>query len=255
MFVSRISPATAKSVEALLGTNLSDYEIARRTATNRSTVQRWRTQGVPRRHASELVQDWRPSDPEAYSYLLGIYLGDGYLARGSRCTTLEIALDPCYPGIVEECAAAIRKILPVNVRIARRTTPTGEGIRIAATNPLWPLAFPQHGHGKKHERAIELETWQQDVVARFPQQFLRGLIHSDGSRVINRFTVELPTGGSREYAYARYFFTNLSADIRNLFCQSCDRLGVRWTQSSHKNISVAKRESVALLDSFIGSKH
>jgi hypothetical protein len=73
--------------------------------------------------------------------------------------------------------------------------------------------------------------------------------------VINRFTVALPRGGSRKYAYTRYFFTNLSADIRDLFCQSCDQLGIRWTQSSHKNISVANRESVALLDSFVGAKY
>jgi hypothetical protein len=168
---------------------------------------------------------------------------------------LEISLDPRYPGIAEECAVAIRKILPLNVRTARRTTANGEGLRITATSRLWLLAFPQHGPGKKHERRIELAAWQQNVVTRFPRQFLRGLIHADGSRVINRFTVALPGGSSREYAYVRYFFTNLSADIRNLFCQSCDRLGIHWTQSSHKNISVANRESVALLDSFVGGKY
>ena len=131
----------------------------------------------------------------------------------------------------------------------------GEDLRISATSHLWLRVFPQHGPGKKHERRIELAAWQQDVVARFPRQFLRGLIHSDGSRVINRFTIALPRGGSREYANARYFFTNLSADIRDLFCQSCDQLGIRWTQSSHKNISVANREGVALLDSFVGAKY
>jgi hypothetical protein len=67
---------------------------------------------------------------------------------------------------------------------------------------------------------------------------LRGLIHSDGSRVLNRFSVDLPKGGRREYVYSRYFFTNLSADILGLFCATCDRLGIRWTRSSHKNISV-----------------
>lgn len=91
------------------------------------------------------------------------------------------------------------------------------------------------------------------MVDRFPEQFLRGLIHSDGSRVLNRFKVRL---GSRqpEYAYPRYFFTNLSGDIRGLFCASCEQLGIRWTQSSYRNISVADRESVALLDGFVGPK-
>lgn len=37
--------------------------------------------------------------------------------------------------------------------------------------------------------------------------------------------------------------------------QSCDRLAIRWTRSSYKNISVADRRSVALLDSFVGPKN
>ena len=47
---------------------------------------------------------------------------------------------------------------------------------------------------------------------------------------------------------------SLSADIRGLFCEYCDRLGVRWTQSNHRNISVSHRRSVAILDGFIGPK-
>ncbi len=44
-----------------------------------------------------------------------------------------------------------------------------------------------------------------------------------------------------EYEYPRYFFSNLSADIRGLFCEYCERLGIRWTQSNHRNISVSDR--------------
>ena len=83
---------------------------------------------------------------------------------------------------------------------------------------------------------------------------IRGLIHSDGSRVINRFETLLPSGRVAQYAYPRYFFTNYSADIRRIFCEHCELIGVRWTQSSFKNISVAHRDSVAILDSFIGPK-
>ena len=88
----------------------------------------------------------------------------------------------------------------------------------------------------------------------FPREFLRGLIHSDGCRTVNRFTTTLPSGRVKEYAYPRYFFSNLSADIRGLFCEYCDRLGILWTQSNHRNISVSHRDSVAALDEFIGPK-
>jgi len=51
-----------------------------------------------------------------------------------------------------------------------------------------------------------------------------------------------------EYAYGRYFFSNLSADIRGLFGDACDALGVHWTLSNPRNVSVSRRRSVALLD-------
>src|SRR5581483_9035231 len=118
----------------------------------------------------------------------------------------------------------------------------------------WPTLFPQHGPGRKHLRPIVLEPWQREIVERHPGQFVRGLIHSDGARCVNRFTTKLPSGRVAEYAYARYFFTNLSADIRGLFCEACELLGVRWTQSNHRNISVAHRQSVAILDDCVGPK-
>jgi hypothetical protein len=240
-------------VSRLLGTGISDHEIGRRTGVSRSSVQRWRTRGVPRGNRGDRGA-WRPFDPVSYSYLLGIYLGDGYLARSSpQSAVLEISLDPKYPGIVDECSTAIWKIAGTRVRISRRRTQKGEGIRLAATSTRWPIVFPQHGPGKKHQRAIRLASWQKAIVNRFPEQFLRGLIHSDGSRVLNRFKAHLASGQC-EYVYPRYFFTNLSEDIRGLFCASCEQLGIRWTQSSYKNISVADRQSVALLDGFIGPK-
>lgn len=214
--------------------------------------------GVPVGHRSQLAIrhfDWRVPDGRSYSYLLGIYLGDGYVANASaRSPILEISLDPRYPGIVGECSAAIQRVAEAQPRASKRTTPKGEAIRLVATSRLWPLAFPQHGPGKKHERAIVLASWQQNILNRFPQEFLRGLIHADGSRVVNRFKVKLASG-LREYEYPRYFFANLSAGIQGLFCASCNRLGIRWTRSSYKNISVADRRSVAILDSFVGPKN
>ena len=255
MFVSvHHVPERVADVGALFGTGLSDYEISRQTGVSRSTVQRWRTRGTPKRYPERCRTDWRPSDPTSYCYLLGIYLGDGYVSKASSSPVLEISLDPSYPGIAAECVDAIWRVLRVRARTSIRATGGGRSIRVTAGCRRWPDAFPQHGHGKKHERAIVLTEWQRTLVDRFPRQLLRGLIHSDGSRVVNRFTVPVANGPS-EYAYVRYFFTNLSADIRALFCAGCEQLGIRWTQSSYKNISVADRRSVAMLDSFVGPKH
>ena len=110
------------------------------------------------------------------------------------------------------------------------------------------------GPGPKHERPIVLAPWQREIVEAHPWPFVRGLIHSDGCRTVNRFKTRLPSGRVAEYAYPRYFFSNLSADIRRLFCESCEQLGLRWTQSNHRNISISHRTSVALLDENVGPK-
>ena len=121
-------------------------------------------------------------------------------------------------------------------------------------HPNWLVAFPQHGPGKKHQRPIELADWQRKITHAHPRELLRGLIHSDGCRTVNRFAVDLPRGGRRTYAYARYFFSNLSADIRGIFTEHCELLGIRWTLSNPRNVSVSHRKSVALLDEFVGPK-
>ncbi len=63
-----------------------------------------------------------------------------------------------------------------------------------------------------------------------------------------------PAAEVAEYAYVRYFFTNYSTDIQRIFCEHCELLGIRWSQSSFKNISVSHRDAVAKLDEFIGPK-
>ena len=51
----------------------------------------------------------------AYSYLLGMYLGDGSLSNHRRgVLRLRIALDRAYPIIIEECAAAVSLVMPNN---------------------------------------------------------------------------------------------------------------------------------------------
>ena len=64
----------------------------------------------------------------------------------------------------------------------------------------------------------------------------------------------MPSGRDAHYEYVRYFFTNYSEDIRRIFCEHCDLLGIRWTQSNHRNISISHRDSTAILDRIVGPK-
>jgi hypothetical protein len=195
----------------------------------------------------------QPADHFSYAYLLGAYLGDGYVANNGRSFQLVITLDAVYPDIVEECRAAIVLSLPASRPRAHPHT-VHRSVRVTAGSKDWPDLFPQMGPGRKHERRIVLASWQREIVDAHPWPFVRGLIHSDGCRTVNRFKTRLPSGRVAEYAYPRYFFSNLSADIRGLFCESCERLGLRWTQSNHRSISISHRTSVALLDENVGPK-
>jgi hypothetical protein len=242
--------------QPLIGTGLSDREIARRSGVSRGTIRNWRLGGRPMRnryhagHAQRRIE--RPLDDAAYAYLLGMYLGDGSIAVARGHPFVRFFMDLRYPEIVQECAEAVTRAAGIPVGVQRR--PHAGLVIVQASGPLWLEFFPQHGPGRKHTRRIELVGWQSQITARYVRQFIRGLIHSDGSRCINRFKTRLPSGRVAEYAYPRYFFTNYSADIRRILCEHCELLGIRWTQSNPRNISISHRDSVALLDEFVGPK-
>jgi Homeodomain-like domain len=237
---------------------LSDYEISRRTGIPRSTVQRWRAGPAsspkgppagptcPRCGSAEHVFSSLPTID--YAYLLGQYLGDGTIYRaGRRSYALRISSDARYPGIIDECCRVIERV--AGRRPAVRYHPQKRLANIVLGWKAWPCYFPQHGPGRKHSRHIELVGWQQEIVERAAGAFLRGLIHSDGWRGTNRVLVK-----GRIYEYPRYQFSNRSEDIKRLFTDYCDLLGVEWRPWGKHHISVARRASVALLDRYIGLK-
>jgi hypothetical protein len=71
---------------------------------------------------------------------------------------------------------------------------------------------------------------------------------------VNRVRTRRADGRLVEYAYVRYFFSNQSADIRQLFIEHCALLGVRVTHPNPRNLSVSHRDSVAVLETVIGPK-
>jgi hypothetical protein len=134
-----------------------------------------------------------------------------------------------------------------------RSRPDAACVTVESTTRHWLCLFPQHGPGMKHTRAIVLESWQLEMVHADPRPLIRGLIHSDGCRVTN-WTERRVGGTTKRYTYPRYFFTNASDDIRRIFTDALDLLGIAWRQSNPRNISIARREAVAALDEFVGPK-
>jgi hypothetical protein len=242
-----------EDVERALGLHaggLSAYRISRETGIARSTVQHWvrdpdraRARGRPRKavHPAQA--------PATYAYLLGLYLGDGWMRRYPRTWQLVLTLDSRYESIVDEAHESMRTFTPSGlVRVRRRRD--SRAVDVSAYGKHWLTLFPQHGPGRKHLRHIVLADWQRDITHARPMDLLRGLIHSDGCRIV----ASVPGPQGKRYSYPRYYFSNRSADIRAIFCEHLDLLAIEWTRSMPHVIQIARRPAVKAVDRFIGPK-
>ncbi|MDF3339684.1 LAGLIDADG family homing endonuclease [Mycolicibacterium septicum] len=234
-------------VQQLITAGFNDCAIARRTGIPRPTVRDWRSQPPKRLEKPALSpcgvdHDFGALPISSYCYLLGLYLGDGDISRNKRVWRLRITLDTKYPAIIDRCRQAVEIVMPGQ----RAGLVAKKGcVQVSLYSKHWPCLFPQHGPGRKHNRRIALEPWQQDLVDRATEEFVRGLIHSDGCRVV---------ANDRGVKSIRYHFTNHSEDILNLFTAALDRLGISWTRSTKYVVSIYRKAATARLDEFIGPK-
>jgi hypothetical protein len=139
-----------------------DQESARICAVSVRAVRHWR-QGdrraspadsgrltapvCPRSHGRDL-------DRAGYAYLLGLYLGDGHITHVPRSYVLWVACSDAWPGLIEKARQAASLVMPsskVFCSSQKGAAPT------STASPSTGRVFPQHGPGRKHERAIELE--------------------------------------------------------------------------------------------------
>ena len=244
--------ADVERVFALAADGLTRVEIAARVGIGQTTVSRWLRKGrdevlgSPRRVVA-CPRETVPHRP--YAYLLGQYLGDGSIVH-TRRGVYRLFISGCadYPGIVDECRAAIAAVLPGNAVNQRERS---GAIDVTCYSTHWPCLFPQHAPGLKHLRPIVLEPWQADIaLGDEADAFVRGLVHSDGCRTLNR----VRKADGRTYEYVRYMFSNRSDDIRALFVAACSRLDVETRPMGRYGVSVARRESVRRLDEVVGPK-
>jgi hypothetical protein len=251
-------PATVELAKLLSDLGTLDRENAAICGVSIRAIRHWRAGDrragpkqppvptCPRCHGRAL-------NDEAYAYLLGLYLGDGHITHGPRSYVLWVACSDAWPGLLALARQTVSCVMPSSSVFCASQKEVA-CTYVKSVSKHWPCLFPQHGPGRKHERAIVLEAWQQEIVTRHPGDFARGLFHSDGCRLINRVRRPL-RDGDRWYEYPRYLFVNRSADIHRLCGEALDRLGVAWRFSKPTTISVARREAVARLDEFVGPKY
>jgi hypothetical protein len=232
----------------LIAAGINDGEIARRLGIPRPTVRDWRCRPQVRSRLPAgsaecgVDHDFVALPAAPYAYLLGMYLGDGCISRSRQVWRLRIVLDQKYPTIIERCCQAIELLMPgQRAGIVKRVG----CVAVSLYSRHWPCLLPQHGPGLKHKRRIALEPWQQALVDQATEEFVLGLIHSDGCRVV---------ANDRGVRSIRYHFSNRSEDIIGLFTAALDRLGIHWTRSTKYIVSVYRKADTARLDEFIGPK-
>jgi hypothetical protein len=245
---------------ALIARGVSLRSISMSTGISRATLHDWREHPEisvsPRAVCFRCAANPTLPEPQAdYSYLLGLYLGDGCIslagARDKKVWKLRIMCADAWPGLLLECERAMSSIRPTSKVSTRQNAGC---VEVMSCSRHWPCLFPQHGPGRKHMREIELQPWQRTIVMANPGRLARGLFHSDGYRGVNRVRAHL-ADGDHWYEYARYLFTNESGDILRLCGETLDQLGVAWRFSRRNAISVARREAVARLDEVVGPKY
>lgn len=196
--------ALRSEVRRLRDTGLTYARISARLGVPPTTVHRWATR--------EPVVELQPCPVEqdgdaltranaCYGYLLGQYLGDGHLVTSARVPVLRIYTCTDYPAIVEEVSSAISMLRgrePGTVRPRH----SDRVVTLQSFWMHWPCLLPQHGSGRKHERSIQLEAWQQELV-----------------------------------------------DASALYA-----VGVEWRLNRPDSVSIARRQSVALLETQVGPK-
>lgn len=244
----------------MVSTGASDTDVARRTGLPRSTVRDMRrsarTEAGPRTLSSGEVcpRCWRVTRPvraieSDYAELLAVYLGDGHIVRTGRAFRLCVFPDAKYPAIVDDVEALLGRCFPSN-KVSCSSQYEGTMATLSVYCSHLPCLFPQFGPGRKHERDVSLEPWQQEIISVYPWPFIRGLIRTDGCSFTNR------TG---PYEYLSFGFANCSEIIINLMCQALEGVEVDYRRTFNPkrgiwHVRINRRASVERMVERIGVK-
>lgn len=146
-----------------------------------------------------------------YSFILGLYLGDGCITENGRNNTsykLRIAQDNKYPKVINIIQSQLSEFFGKECKLVDCKGCT----HITIYDKYLPHYFPQHGKGFKHDRNVKLTQFQIENIDH--RELMKGLWLSDGSFYLAK---------NGKYEYERYNFTNKSLDIIELF-EKCLKL-------------------------------
>jgi hypothetical protein len=214
---------------------LTNTEISKISGIPRTTLNYWKLNKIKKekpkfKHFDN--NDWIKS----YNYLLGMYLGDGYIIKIRRVFSLKIYNDIKYDKLNEYIYNTIKKIFPLNNIMKQKRQ--NHIITYVYSNTI-PELFPQLGKGLKKNRKIKLYDWQKNIIDY--KYLFSGLLHSDGSIYYDR-------------KYKMCCFGNTSKDILKIFKLCCNKLNLKFTETNNK-IFIRNRSNIKWIDENIGDKN
>ena len=246
-------------------------DIVRITGLGRSCISNWINRESKPKFTSSLELTSNPIEflqslnrniddslrNSTYSFILGLYLGDGCIARNTRTKQLSIALDKKYHTLNEYVIESFNVLFGKPALIVDRSVNRGQkfmsnsiNVRYSSTN--LGLIFPHEGVGAKHLRKIELTEWQTGIID--PIGIVKGLIYSDGSYFYNKQNNSF-----------NYNFANSSEDIINILEHYLQKIGIVYNKNVKRSlgakatvlkihVNVNRKSDVAKLHSLIGDK-
>ena len=166
---------------------------------------------LQRRHARVLARRFL-----RVGVALGVYLGDrSSLPSGGSVTGYAPSLTRSYRGSsmsvrLRSGSSALRTRSTRRLRSGRfADSSKGSARRDRCVLALVAMPLPPPARDESTSGPVELADWQRGLLVRYPEALLRGLVHSDGCRFINTGT---------NWRHPRSSFSDLSSDIRRLFC-------------------------------------
>lgn len=217
--------------------NQTITEIAKYLNLDRSTVRKY---SIFSRYPESISYNLNtiPTDKiKYYAYLLGLYLGDGYINKTERTYRLRLALNSVHHlDVIERAKKRLGMIFPNN-KIGIVNVTGSNCINLSVYSSSLVNLFPQHGVSFKHTRSINITDEQEKIIHEYKDYLLCGLHDSDGCKYTDR---------GNEY----YQFTNISNDIISIYLNCLSKNDIKY-RLYPKNVRVRRKEDVEKIASIL----
>jgi hypothetical protein len=251
-----------ENVKKLFEDGKNKCEISRITGIPRATLTTWihpryiAKTNKPRNSYVPIINFEQYLNTEekrkAYSFILAVYLCDGYISRYKtyRAANIRLFNDLKYQENTKEWAEKLKVLLPENSVNVHKQKSSNSLVVSAHSRKLLDL-FPQYGDGCKHNRKLIFCNWQLKIIEEFPEEFIRGCIQSDGCI----YTQVMKNG----YSYKRFNFINKSEDIIDLFLSTLKLINISKEKYFQVNrglfvVQNFSKEAVSILEKIISKK-